>query len=346
MHDVFIHPSGQDDNLGDSALRAGLLRAVGRNTYRFHVHLEGQTSDYLAGIPLSGSDVVYETQREWATALSETARPIYLLNAGEVNPRPGHSFPGAGRIREMRRTRDRDGVVIAAGIGLKTPSTADSVDFDRTLRETDVMSWRDDVSRDAAGFGDSAPDWAFHLGSQPSAWAPPDERTLLAVTLRFDRPWPGDPWLTAVRDVASRTGTRVATVAQVARDAPRAVQLADALGGEYLVAASTRHDDLDSHVRSVYSRSLAVVSDRAHALIMGATEGAYPLGSATDPNKIRRLLDIAGVGSLTGDHANFGPRAAGLDSELPALPRAIDSARLQLQALTQRIQTAIEAHDA
>lgn len=346
MHDVFIHPSGQDDNLGDSALRAGLLCALRDDAYRFHVHLDGQTSDYGSGIPLSHHDVVYGTQHQWSAALSEAKRPIYLFNAGEVNPRAGHSFPGVGRIREMRRTRDRGGVVIVAGVGLKTPATADSVDFDRTLREADVTSWRDHGSRDAAGFGDSAPDWAFHLGPQPSAWAPPGERNLLTVTLRFDRPWPEDTWFTSVRDLASRTGRRVVTVAQVARDAPRAVQLADALGGEYLVAPSTRHDDLDSHVRLVYSRSLAVVSDRAHALIMGATEGAYPLGSATDPNKIRRLLDVAGVGSLTGDHASFGPRAAGLDSELPVLPRAIDSARLQLQALTQRIHTAIAAGDA
>lgn len=343
MRDVFIHPSGQDDNLGDSALRAGLLHAVRHDAYRFHVHFEGQTSDYRAGIPLSRSDVVYETQRNWSSALAQTARPVYLLNAGEVNPRPGHSFPGGGRVRNMRRVAERGGVVIAAGIGLKSPADAHSVDFDRTLREADVMSWRDEGSQDAAGFGGSAPDWAFGLGSQPSAWTSPEQRGLLAVTLRFDRPWPEETWFAAVRDLARRTGTRIATVAQVARDAPRAVHLAEALGGDYLIAPSTRHDDLDSHVRSVYSRSLAVVSDRAHALIMGATEGAYPLGSAADPGKIRRLLDIAGVGRLTGDHSGFGQRAGGLESALPGLGRSIDSARGQLWALAERVHATIDA---
>lgn len=343
MHDVFIHPSGQDDNLGDSALRAGILHALRRPTYRFHVHLEGQTSDYLAGIPLTALDVLYETQREWSTALARTSQPIYLLNAGEVNPKPGHSFPGAGRVRDMRRAAERGGVLIATGIGLKSPGHADRVDFDRTLREADVMSWRDEGSQNAAGFGGSAPDWAFDLGSQPSEWAVPEQRELLAVTLRFDRPWPDATWFAALRDLARRTGTRIVTVAQVARDAPRAVQLADALGGDYLVAPSTRHDDLDSHVRSVYARSLAVVSDRAHALIMGATEGAYPLGTATDPGKIRRLLDIAGIGRLTGDHGGLGERAAGLESELPGLARSIDAARGQLRALADQVRAAIDA---
>ena len=345
MQDVFIHPSGQDDNLGDSALRAGLLHAIRRDSYRFHMHLDGQTSDYLSGIPRSPHDVVYESQREWAIALSSAAHPIYVVNPGEVNPRAGHSFPGAGRVREMRRTRASNGIVIAAGLGLKSTSEAAAVDFDEVLRHADVMSWREHVSRDAAGFGSSAPDWAFHLGASPSAWAPHDHRPLLAVTLRFDRPWPDDAWLTAVRVLAARTGTRISTIAQVARDAPRAVKLADALGGEYLVAPTTRHDDLDAHVRSVYARSVAVVSDRAHALIMGATEGAYPLGTASDPHKIQRLLDIAGVGSLTGDHAGFGSRAERLGAALPTLAGAVDSARLHLRDLAVRIQTVIGRTD-
>ena len=341
MQEIFIHPSGQDDNLGDSALRAGLLTAVRRETHRFHVHLEGQSSDYLAGVPLSPRDIVYATQREWSQALANTDRPTYLVNAGEVNPKPGHSFPGAGRIRDMRRTKANGGVVIAAGLGLKTPADAAAVAFDDTLRHSAVMSWRDRVSRDAAGFGSSAPDWAFHLGSPLSAWIDRDQRTLLAVTLRFDRPWPDDVWLAAVRALAARIHARIVTVAQVARDAPRAVKLAEAVHGDYLVAPSTRHDDLDAHVRSVYARSAAVVSDRAHALIMGATEGAYPLGSAADPDKIRRLLDIAGVGALTGDHVGFAARAELLEDVLPALATSVDSARAELNGLAARIQKAI-----
>lgn len=116
MHDVFIHPSGQDDNLGDSALRAGLLTALNNPSYRFHVYLEGQTSDYLSGIPLSARDALYSDRGAWVSALRGSPHPAYLLNAGEINPQAGRSFPSAGPIREMRRSLDDGGVVIATGL--------------------------------------------------------------------------------------------------------------------------------------------------------------------------------------------------------------------------------------
>jgi hypothetical protein len=340
---VFVHPAGQDDNLGDSALRAGLLEALRAEGTRLHVHLEGQSSDYLAGVPLRRGEVFYPGRRAWIEASRSVPRPVYVVNAGEINPQPDLPFPSAGRAAELRGARDRGGVIIAAGLGVKDPEVAARVTFDRALQDAMVVSWRDAASRDAAGFGDVAPDWAFALGPAPSSWAAPEARRLLAVTLRFDRPWPEERWFAAVRALADRTATNIVTVAQVARDAPRAVHLAEALGGGYLVAPSTRHDDLDAHVRSVYSRSLAVVSDRAHALIMGATEGAYPLGTAADPQKIRRLLDTAGIGTLTGHHSGLDDRAAGLEAMLPSLADGVGSARDAVGGLAQRIRATIAA---
>ena len=174
-----------------------------------------------------------------------------------------------------------------------------------------------------------------------STWLSRDARPYLTVTLRFDRPWPVDTWFAEVRTFAELTGTSIATVAQVARDAPRAVRLAEALGGKYLVPPSTRHDDLDDHVRGIYARSLAVVSDRAHALIMGATEGAYPVGTSSDSQKIERILAAAGLGSLTGRHDTFAARVDGLDSELGGLANAIENTRGKLSALTARIAAAL-----
>ncbi|WP_242497612.1 polysaccharide pyruvyl transferase family protein [Microbacterium protaetiae] len=342
MHDVFVHPSGQDDNLGDSALRAGLLQALRGEGNRLHVYLDGQSSDYLSGIPLETRDILYTSRQAWLQASREVNRPVYVINAGEINPQPGVSFPGGKRIAEMRGVVNRGGIVVAAGLGLKDPTVAPKVVFDPKLREAAVMSWRDHGSRQGAGFGDVAPDWAFSLGPDPSAWPGKDSRRLIAVTLRFDRPWPGERWLAAVRTLAARTATRVVTIAQVARDAPRAVRLAGELQGEYLVAPTTRHDHLDAHVRAVYSRSLAVVSDRAHALIMGATEGAYPVGTAADPQKIRRLLDTVGIGALTGHHDGLAERAQNLELEVAGLESAIEAARRDLGLLTQRLNSAID----
>ncbi|MGV9194695.1 hypothetical protein ACQ143_10180 [Microbacterium sp. MC2] len=209
--------------------------------------------------------------------------------------------------------------------------------FDPLLRDARIVSWRDSESQRAAGFGTVAPDWAFALGPRTSTWLPAHSRGLLAVTLRFDRPWPCDAWLRTVRSIAAETRTEIVTLAQVARDSPRAVGLASALGGRYLVARSTRHDDLDRHVRSVYSRSIAVVSDRAHALVIGATEGAYPIGSASDPQKIKRILDAAGLGALTGDHHGLADRVTNLQTERGDLAVLVDAARRSVGSLEERI---------
>lgn len=341
VQDVFVHPGGQDDNLGDSALRAALLVALRRSSTRLHVHLDAQSSDYVAGLPLGDLDVLYEDRRAWLDASARSDGSAFVVNAGEINPQVRKSFPSAARATELRAVAARGGVVIAAGLGIKHPRVAEHVRFSRTLRDAAVVSWRDRESRDAADFGDVAPDWAFALGADPKNWLHPDKRHFLAVTLRFDRPWPDDRWFDEVRRLATRTTTRVITVAQVARDAPLAVRLADALNGEYLVAPSTRHDDMNAHVRGVYSRSLAVVSDRAHALIMGATEGAVPLGTAADPQKIQRILDAAGVGDLTGHHSTFADRASQVEAALPNLPGAVHSARQDLDRLTTRIHDSL-----
>jgi polysaccharide pyruvyl transferase WcaK-like protein len=296
-------------------------------------------------MPLAHGDVFYPQRRAWLEASSRVPRPVYVVNAGEINPHPERPYPRALRAAELRDTVARGGLIVAAGLGLKDPLAAARARFEPALRNAAVMSWRDQTSRDAAGFGVVAPDWAFALGSPASEWQASRARRLIAVTLRFDRPWPEDRWFREVRELAVRTDTRIVTVAQVARDAPRAVRLAEALDAEYLVPPSTRHDDLDVYVRSVYSRSLVVVSDRAHGLIMGATEGAYPLGTAADPQKIRRLLDAAGVGSLTGHHDGLAARAADLESVLPGLAASVEATRRTLDALTGRIHAAMDLAD-
>lgn len=341
MTDVFVPLSGQDDNLGDSALRAGLLRGLRLPDATIHVVVDGQSSDYVAGLPLCGNDLVYRDRRAWFDIAARTARPVYVLNAGEINPQPRQRFPRPEHVSEMRTILGRGGVIIAAGLGLRDPAVSSHAVFDDVLRRAHVLAWRDYGSRSAVGIGDVAPDWAFALGSATSDWLAPASRPWVTVTLRFDRPWPNDVWLREVSVFARRAGRSIVTVAQVARDAPRAVALADALGGDYLVSPSTSHDALDRHVRDTFARSIAVISDRAHALIIGATEGAWPVGSAAQPQKIARILDAAQVGRFTGDHDGLASRLNGFGESAVGLAGAIDSAQHSLERLRARILEAV-----
>ncbi len=343
MRDLFVQPSGQDDNLGDSVLRAGFLTALSHEGIQTHAYLEGQTSDYTAGLPTDGNVRFYRRRDQWLRVSSSASCPAYAVNPGEINPDAGQLYPAVDKAGEMHRVVRRGGVVIAAGIGLRDVQSGGSVRFARVLQKAAIMSWRDQGSRDAAGFGEVNPDWGFALGADAASWLERSQRQHIAVTLRFDRPWPGSSWIEAIRSFARRTGTSIITLAQVSRDAPRAVFLAEELGGEYRAAPSTRHDDVDKHVRAIYGRSLAVVSDRAHALIMGASEGAYPIGTASDPQKIERILAAAGVEALTGVHDAVAARIDRLESELDGLADSVENARERLHTLARRIGEAFPA---
>lgn len=334
--DVFFHLAGQDDNLGDSALRLAYLNAARGKSRRMHLFFGAATPDYLAGFALGRRDRVYSLRRDWLAAAAAAERGVHFLNAGEINPPPG-DFPNAGRSKELGRLIDAGTTLIAAGFGVKDPEMIGQVVFDDVLRDAALVSWRDQRSRDVAGFGDVTPDWAYSLGTPTAAWAPPEQRPLLAVTLRFDRPWPGSEWTGALRQLAARTSTRIVTVAQVARDAPRAVRLAEELGGDYFMSPSMDHRTLDAHVRSVFRMSRIVVSDRAHGLIIAASEGAYPIGSAAEPQKIHRLLATAGLGELVGRYDQLEEFSSGLDNHLPRLAPCIDTARDAISGLTKRI---------
>jgi len=339
--DVFIHLAGQDDNLGDSALRLAYLNAVRGDKPRTHIYFGAATQDYVSGFALTRRDRVYAKRGEWLDAGEAAVRGIHCFNAGEINPPAGSLFPNIRRSEELRRAVDAGGTLIAAGFGLKDPWGLDGVSFDPVLRDAAIVSWRDRPSRDAAGFGDVTPDWAYSLGTPTAEWAAPEARPLLAVTLRYDRPWPGEGWIESVRRLAHRTSTRIVTVAQVARDAPRAVRLADELGGEYLMPPSMDHATLDAYARGVFKMSRIALSDRAHGLIIAASEGAYPIGSAADPQKIHRLLAEAGLGDLVGRYDQIEEFTERFDENAPRLAPAIDEARSSLSELTARIRTII-----
>lgn len=339
---VQIHLSGQDDNLGDSVLRDGLLRALRGRDRRFHVWVGAQSSDYMTGLSLGETDTLYTNRAEWLNARGPGAKPIHVVNAGEINPQQG-GYPTPGRVRELRAVLTAGGAVVAAGLGIKTPSEITSETFAPTFREAQIMSWRDYGSREAAGFGEVNPDWAFSLGTQTSEWPGRSARKLLAVTLRFDRPYPGDAWFDAVRAIARRTDTRIVTLAQVGRDAPRAVRVAAQLGGEFLVPPTFSHAELDAYARSIFRQSVAVISDRAHGLIIGATEGAVPLGSAADPQKIVRLLDTVRLGALVGHYDDLLSYESRIDEQIPLLAPAINESRARLNELTVRIHALLGA---
>ena len=136
------------------------------------------------------------------------------------------------------------------------------------------------------------PDWAFALGTEVDDWAAPSDRSLITAVLRGDRGKPSDDWLAWFKALSAELGLIPAIVVQVRRDYLRAQELSSMFGTEYLAWFVDDHSEHEATVRGVYGRSAVVVSDRLHALIFGATEGAVPLGWVeSSGGKVRRHFD-------------------------------------------------------
>lgn len=340
---VHLELGGQDDNVGDSVLRRAYLEALRGKSRHFRLVGGHQTSDYLAGLALGESDTWFTDRARWMEPTGVISKPVQAFNPGEINPRGLKPYPAEPRVKELAAAKDAGGVVLIAGVGLRDTEYSKGVKFAAPFRDADIVSWRDSGSQEAAGFGEANPDWAFLLGPSTSSWTPPAERRFIAVTLRFDRPYPDATWMATVRYLAKQVSAEIVTFAQVARDAPRAVRLAADLGAVYSAPPSFAHNALEAHIRRLFELSIAVISDRAHALIIAATEGAYPIGSAANPHKISRLLDEVDLGSLVGLYEALPDFVEELPYRLGTLAPAIDAARGRLTNLTQRIHATLDA---
>lgn len=351
--DIFVSGHGQRDNLGDSGLRRGLLRTL-RRAGRLHVLVDDSHRSYESGLQLDPDDIVYRSRQRWGAelrSLTTSGRTAYGANAGELVASPG--TVARLELEERRIIRDglrRGGLFLHLGYGLRNPASPWARVLGHRLSMGSVVTWRDDASCRASRVGTVVPDWAFGEG-QPTEQlraTTASPRDIVAVSLRCDRPAPSDRWVENVRLFADAEGAEVVTVPQVARDRESAFSVAERLGGRVLDWPGVSHAEYEELVRGLYSRSLAVLGDRLHALVFGATEGAVPIVFGTAPDaKIGRTLAAAGFAGFTVDapEASHAPeRLHELVARRHELPDHLDAARSAIAGLGDRVLRAAERH--
>lgn len=298
MH-FFIAVTGQDDNLGDSLLRRGYLRALRAIPgARLRVFVGSNSTNYISGLGLSADDLVFRDRAKWERSLLESlsrrGQTVLALNPGEARVEPRHEYVGRRTALLGKLVQSRGGYVVQTGLGVRLAHESHpSARLSRFLDRADVVSWRDPVSAAAMERGECGPDWAFNLPADSRHDA---ERSVLAISMRGDRPFPDDLWFDVVGRLCREGELEPRVVIQVQRDSARGVEIAQRLG----VSSSLMHWE-DGHHQSrlealsaTYSASRIVLSDRLHALILGALMGAAPVGIATvSVEKIRRTLEPA-----------------------------------------------------
>lgn len=298
MTRVFCNPAGQRDNLGDSVLRRPYLAAL-RDAGELHV-LVGSDADYASGLGIAEGDTVYASRARWlagAGAAAVRGKLTFAANAGEYVGSPREWVRSLWQPLLAVAARVSGGSVVLGGASVRPGTQAGWTHLRLISRLAGFVTWRDRDSRERIGHGEVQPDWAFVCGGGQHD----SERSSIAVVMRGDRPAPPAQWFDAVVALAREREATIVVLVQVRRDLERAHELAEGLGATVLPwpdeADHRRHEE---SVRQFYRTCSHVISDRIHALIIGATEGAIPLAfSTTNPTKIDRTFASVSAHRLT-----------------------------------------------
>ena len=374
MARVFLSTWGDNGNIGDSILRRGMLRTFhGIDGARLHV-LVGRRlmpipndDRYLAAVGLRGDEVVHDTPIGWLSRYATSAmatRTVMVMPAGEiVYPERTRSYWGWWTALCALLPLARRGTAVQVGAGVRLSTVGkDAARGTRRVRNSvevplmeryarrkmAVVAWRDPGTLGSFGVGDVAPDWAFGEGPDPlteGLGAPPRERKILAVSTRWDRDALSASKIRLLRDIAQTRGLRIQVFSQVRDDDEAMAKLAEQLhpGTEPLLFGNQSHAECEDKVRALHRQSAIVASDRLHALIIGATEGAVPLAvSNWTTEKTTRTLKPGGFALPTDEPAAINAYLDEMLSDSESVTSRVAAARAELDQLRSRLRSVVD----
>ena len=316
---TFVSLTGPAGNIGDALIRRETL-AWALGTSDELVAYVGEAPDvWLRQLGLPDDAIVLRTKRSvprWLwMLLTSRRRPVLVFEAGDVPMDRGNVLRELVFLAETLIVRAKRGVVVRPPRGIRAATNPAAWIHARAAKLSQVALWRDAASARRAGSARVVPDIGFGAGVRDGA--PWDERAEVLVSLRGNRPFPSEAWITAVRDVATDAGLRIRTVVQVREDEGRARELADALGGEFEPWGETDSVTQEETLRERYGAARLVISDRMHVLVLAALSGAVPVELVPNPTgKITAAFAAVGLDGLTLDAA--ATDAAGMRTFLHA----------------------------
>lgn len=296
----YMHLTGPYRNIGDSLIRRNALRAAPPGTMRV-VRVKPAAGDWIDSLDLHPENVlVYESTLRWSLDLIlRRSRPILFREPGEFNL--DRRFVGKEMFFVCLAlvARLKRGSVGAAPRGLAKRSRLGVFLHTLFCLMADTIYWREPAAQQVFGRGELVPDIGFFGGDS----VPTSHREILAVSLRGDRPLPSQEWALGVREFARRHELRIVVCTQVEEDHERTLALAQMLSGTpFQWEPSTSSLAQEESARALYRESAIVISDRLHAAIIGATEGAVPIELVSAPTgKVARHFDCIGVSDVSVD---------------------------------------------
>lgn len=368
MTRVFLSTWGQSDNIGDSILRRGQLRTFQNiDGTQLHVHvgrrdLDPNSDDYVTAVGLDGSEKQYDTAAGWlvrALGSSAAARTILVMPTGEIMlPERFRRYWGWWTLVGALGAKSRGGAMVQVGAGVRMSTVGNrGADGTRVVRESvevppleriarrnmPVVAWRDVNTRNSFQVGDVAPDWAFGEGPDPAdgLGPAPSARSMLAVTMRSDRDVLNEDNVALIREIAQMYGLQIQVFSQVRRDRGNMEKLAEILhpGRPAILMRDETHGAWEAVMRDMYRDAAIVVSDRLHALIIAATEGAIPLAlSNWTTEKAVRMLKPGGFELPPQDPDAIKRYLVDMFADPQAVSRRVRGARAELDSVRGRLR--------
>lgn len=303
MKQLFASAMGQYDNVGDTVLRRPFLRAL-RQLGPLNVFVGTRPDEYLSGLGLDGTERLYRDSSSWRRAVRKSmagGRALYAFNAGEIEATRPYAAHYIRLAPLLAINRLRGGNAVHVGLGVR--ATTRWVPAVRsTLRLCDEVTWRDRYSESIMDVGGYAPDWAFAEGASDEDLRARTNSVgcdTLVVAPRYNGKALSGAWAADVSRAASSLGLQIVVVAQIGRDNPVAEALASEMGGEAVLWEGADHATHEQKLRATYSQARVVVSERLHALVIGATEGAVPVAIGHGrADKAWRTVTSAGLPEL------------------------------------------------
>ncbi len=301
---IFIPVVGQFTNVGDVMHRKELISWL-KNRAILHVYVGGAPKSFVNSLELEESAIAYTSITKWLLAIIKHLhrKPSFIFNPGEINLRNKRLIGEIGLIPFTLLIRMFGGKVIRVGIAAKQNKTKLKFLWKCIFRISNKIYWRTLSSHHYFKIGKVIPDLAFAQKAnqfQNSTQQLP-ERSLLTISMRFDRPTPSEKWYKAIRNVADFSQLDICVISQVRMDNNRTKQIANYFGvNPILWKEEDTHKTQETIVREKYSKSKILVSDRLHVLIAGATEMALPcVILTTNSTKINDHFDVIDYGRIS-----------------------------------------------
>jgi polysaccharide pyruvyl transferase WcaK-like protein len=284
-------------NLADLLIRRGVLEWFS-DLGELYLHVGPSAPEsYVDALRFSGKAKIFTNKKRWMMSLARGGKDtVLVLKPGwirlERNDLRGVVVESL--LAVIARLQGAKVLAIGRGIHSYTPLM---VFVHRVLlRLTHRTWWRNKWSADVAGGGYTMPDIVFGMLNDVPPQSPIIPRRRLAISLRGDKPWPRQEWLEAVREIARYRNLDIVCVVQVLWDNGRMTALAKELGCDLVEWREEKHVSQEQIVRSIYSESAFVISDRMHSLVLGAVEGAIPVGLSADASYLKAVRHFAEVG--------------------------------------------------